>query len=66
MTLRQYFKSQPYGSKKLFAEKLGITQTWLGILIRKGRRPSPELALRIEKATNNMVTAHSLRPDLFK
>jgi len=65
MNLRQYFKTEPYGHKKIFAEKLGITPTWLGLLINKTRRPSPELAKKIEKATKGQVTAHSLRPDIF-
>ena len=65
MNLKQYFKDEPYGSKKEMAEHLGITQTWLGLLIRKTRRPSPELAKRIQKATQNLVTAKELRPDLF-
>jgi DNA-binding transcriptional regulator YdaS (Cro superfamily) len=65
MNLRQYFKGEPYGSKKEMAQRLGITQTWLGLLISKTRRPSPELAKRIEKMTKGQVTAHDLRPDLF-
>ena len=48
------------------AEYLGITPTWLGLLIRKARRPSPELAKKIEKATQKLVTAKELRPDLFE
>ena len=66
MNLKQYFKNEPYGSKKLFSEKIGITQTYLGLLLRKARRPSAELAKRIEKATKGEVTAATLRPDLFK
>jgi DNA-binding transcriptional regulator YdaS (Cro superfamily) len=66
MNLKQYFKDEPYGSKKEMAEYLGITPTWLGLLIRKARRPSPELAKKIEKATQKLVTAKELRPDLFE
>jgi DNA-binding transcriptional regulator YdaS (Cro superfamily) len=65
MNLKQYFKDEPYGSKKEMAEYLGITQTWLGLLIKKSRQPSPELAKRIEKATGKLVTAKELRPDIF-
>jgi DNA-binding transcriptional regulator YdaS (Cro superfamily) len=65
MNLKQYFKDEPYGSKKEMAEYLGITQTWLGILIKKKRRCSPELAKKIEKATQGLVTAKELRPDIF-
>jgi DNA-binding transcriptional regulator YdaS (Cro superfamily) len=66
MNLKQYFKDEPYGAKKEMADYLGITQTWLGILIRKGKKPSPELAKKIERATQGLVTAKELRPDLFE
>jgi DNA-binding transcriptional regulator YdaS (Cro superfamily) len=66
MNLRQYFKQQPYGSKSIMSQKLGITPTWLGLLIRKARRPSPELARKIEKETQGQVSAKVLRPDIFK
>ena len=66
MNLKQFFRTEPYGSKKLFAERVGITPTYLGLLIRKARRPSAELAKRIEKATKCQVSAATLRPDLFK
>jgi len=44
---------------------LGITPTWLGILIKNKRKASPALAKRIEVATVGLVTAKELRPDLF-
>lgn len=65
MNLKQFFKNEPYGHKKVFAERLGITPTWLGLLISKARRPSPELAKKIEKVTKGLVTAKELRPDIF-
>jgi DNA-binding transcriptional regulator YdaS (Cro superfamily) len=65
MNLKQYFKDEPYGAKKEMADFLGITPTWLGLLIKKKRRPSPELAKHIERATQGLVTAKELRPDLF-
>jgi DNA-binding transcriptional regulator YdaS (Cro superfamily) len=65
MDLKQYFKDEPYGAKKEMADYLGITQTWLGLLMRKAKRPSPELAKKIEKATQGLVTAKELRPDIF-
>ena len=65
MNLKQYFKGEPHGSKKEMAEYLGITPTWLGLLIRKARRPSAVLAKKIEKATGKLVTVKELRPDLF-
>ena len=65
MNLKQYFKDEPYGAKKEMADFLGITPTWLVLLIKKSRRPSPELAKKIQKATQGLVTAKDLRPDLF-
>lgn len=66
MHLKRYFSLQPYGSKTLFAQAIGITPTYLGLLIRKARRPSAELSKKIEKATKGEVTRQELRPDLFK
>lgn len=65
MHLREYFKDEPYGAKKEMADYLGITPTWLGLLIRKAKRPSALLAKKIEKATQGLVSAKELRPDLF-
>lgn len=65
MTLEDYFAGEPHGSKKEFADYLGITPTWLSLLLRGARQPSPKLAKDIEKATQGLVTARELRPDLF-
>ena len=65
MHLKEYFVGEPYGSKKEMADHLNITLTWLGLLMRGTRRPSPELAKRIELATQGLVTAKELRPDIF-
>lgn len=65
MTLKAYFSEEPLGAKKEMAAYLGITPTWLSLLISGARRPSAVLAKRIEKATQGIVTAKELRPDLF-
>lgn len=65
MTLIEYFKDEPYGAKKEMADYLGITPTWLGLLMHKARKPSAELAKQIERATQGLVPAKELRPDLF-
>jgi len=65
MNLKQYFKDEPHGSKKEMADHLGITLTWMGLLISKKRRPSVMLAKKIQKATQGLVTAAELRPDIF-
>jgi DNA-binding transcriptional regulator YdaS (Cro superfamily) len=65
MTLIEYFKDEPYGAKKEMADYLGITPTWLGLLMHKQRKASAELAKKIERATQGLVPAKELRPDLF-
>lgn len=65
MDLKGYFKEEPRGAKVEMAKYLGITPTWLGLLISKKRKPSALLAKKIEKATQGLVTAKKLRPDLF-
>ncbi len=65
MTLDQYFASEPHGSKIEMARYLGISDVWLSMLISKKRRPSGPLAVRIEHATDGLVTRAELRPDLF-
>ena len=65
MNLKEYFAGEPYGSKKEMADYLGITPTWLGLLITQVKRPSPLLSKKIEKATVGLVTAKELRPDLI-
>lgn len=65
MNLKEYFAEEPFGAKKEMADFLGITPTWLSLLLRGNRKPSPTLAKKIEKATQGLVTAKELRPDLF-
>ena len=65
MTLTEYFSSEPRGAKVEMAEYLGITVTYLSLLIHRKRRPSLPMALAIERATQDLVSAKELRPDLF-
>lgn len=65
MTLTEYFSSEPRGAKVEMAEYLGITVTYMSLLIHGKRRPSLPMALAIERATQDLVTAKELRPDLF-
>ena len=65
MDLKGYFKDEPAGAKKEMAEYLGITPTWMSLLIGKKKKPSAALAKAIEKATQQLVMAYELRPDLF-
>ena len=65
VTLREYFVGAPVGSKSKFAKRLGISKTWLSLLISEREVPSAEMALMIEQATMGRVTRVVLRPDLF-
>lgn len=65
MTLKEYFLTEPRGSKAEMAEYLRISPTWLSLIMNGSRRASPELSLRIEKATGGLVTREELRPDIF-
>jgi DNA-binding transcriptional regulator YdaS (Cro superfamily) len=65
MTLSEYFKTDVVGAKGEMAQFLGITPTWMSLLISGRRRASPALAIEIEKATNGLVKRQVLRPDIF-
>lgn len=68
MTLQEYFLSQPRGAKGKFAVELGISATWLALILAKGdkkRLPSVHLCAAIEKLTKKQVKRKELRPDIF-
>ena len=65
MNLKQYFDEEPIGAIKEMAEYLGVTQSWMSLLIHERRKPSAALAKKIEEATQGLVTRKELRPDLF-
>jgi DNA-binding transcriptional regulator YdaS (Cro superfamily) len=65
MTLVDYFKPLPRGAKSAMAKELGVTKTWIALLIAGTRRPSAALAVQIEQYTRRAVKKRELRPDLF-
>ena len=65
MTLEEYFRDKPRGAKIELARKLGVSKTWMSLLVSGREVPSAGLALMIEKFTKGQVTRKSLRPDLF-
>ena len=65
MTLQEYFSTEPLGARGEMAHYLGISLTWMSLLIHERRTPSAALAVEIEKATQGLVTRKDLRPDLF-
>ena len=65
MTLEEYFRERPRGSKMDLASKLEISKTWLSLLVSRRKHPSDSLATMIEKYTKGAVTRTELRPDLY-
>lgn len=65
MTLEEYFKDEPMGAIAEMARFLGVSSTWLSLIIHGHRKPSALLSVSIEKATQGLVTRNALRPDLF-
>jgi DNA-binding transcriptional regulator YdaS (Cro superfamily) len=65
MTLEEYFRDKPRGSKIELARKLGVSKTWMSLIISGHEVPSAGLALMIEKFTHGNVKRKTLRPDLF-
>jgi DNA-binding transcriptional regulator YdaS (Cro superfamily) len=53
--------------KAALARATGADPQWLWQIATgwRDKRPSPELALKIDIATNGEVSRHSLRPDIF-
>ena len=65
MTLKEYFADKPRGSKAAMAAALGISRTWMALVIAGRRKPSPERAIIISRMTGGEVSKKDLRPDLF-
>lgn len=65
MTLLEYFAEEPTGAVSEMADYLGITPTWMSLLIHQHRKPSAALSVKIERATQGLVKREDLRPDLF-
>jgi DNA-binding transcriptional regulator YdaS (Cro superfamily) len=65
MTLDEYFAGEPKGAKVEMAEYLGITANYLSMLIHGKRQASPKLAMKIEIATQGLVTRRDLLPELY-
>ena len=65
MTLTEYFSTEPRGSKIEMAEYLGISQTWLSLIMSGRKRASATICIKIEEATQKLVTRKDLRQDIF-
>lgn len=65
MTLSDYFESKPRGAKVAMAKALGISKTWLSLVLGGKKLPSPRLCVEIEGYTKGQVKRRNLRPDVF-
>ena len=65
MTLNKFFEGKPRGSKLLMALAIGISQTWLSLVISGRKKASPRLCVQIEHYANGAVSRRNLRPDVF-
>lgn len=59
MTLGDYLSSEKLTHDAL-ARRAGVTRSYVSLLLNKRKRPSPEIAKRIEAATDGAVSAASL------
>ena len=57
MLLKHYLKGK---NRALFAAKVGTTKNYINLLACGARRPSPDLALRIEAESLGKVTLREL------
>lgn len=60
MTLDEYFSEEPRGSKTEMAKFLGISLTYMSLLINRRRRPSKLMAEKIQSATQGLCTVSEL------
>jgi transcriptional regulator with XRE-family HTH domain len=60
MTLSEYFVTRPHGSHVELARKLGISKTWMSLIVRNRKIPSVHLSKLIELYTDGVVTINDL------
>lgn len=65
MTLQEYFTTQPHGAKAAMARDLGISKTWLSLIVSGRELPSPALAVALSHYTKGKVSRKTLRADIF-
>lgn len=65
MNLKTWFLDKPRGAKAAMAVSIEVSRTWMSLMIAGTHRPSPELAIAIDRYTNGEVSREELRPDIF-
>ena len=64
MELREYL-DQGHASASQIGEACGVRVQTIGRVANGRRDASPQLAIRVERATGGAVTRQELRPDIF-
>ena len=64
MNIKEYLKLSGVTQAE-FADELGVTQGFIGQLVRNERPIPATKVIAIEKATNGIVSRYDLRPDVF-
>lgn len=65
LVLKNWLKGRPRGAQQALANRIGVSETWLSLLVTGRAKCSPHLANAIHQATNGEVPRESLRPDVF-
>lgn len=63
MKIKTYLDSLPHGGKKSFAESLGVPATYLYQLAAGLKRPSAQLAVKIEQMSDGEVRLEDMLPE---
>jgi len=53
------------GSQVKLARAVGCSQQYISWLLHEAEQISAEMAMKFEAATDNAVSRHDLRPDIF-
>ncbi|MDS4026102.1 MAG: hypothetical protein RKO25_03790 [Candidatus Contendobacter sp.] len=64
MDIRTYIKQSRGHHAKALAQKAGTSVGYLRLLSYGLRKPSADLAIRLEHASDGLIPARELRPDL--
>lgn len=65
MNARDFLTKAGTEKAEAVAQKAGTTLGYLQCIAYKNRRPSPELAMRLETASNGAMKRSDLRPDIW-
>jgi plasmid maintenance system antidote protein VapI len=65
MDLKDYFSTLDAKGRRDFAKKLGTSVAYLSQLANGHRKASPEMARRMVKKSDQVLTLSGIRPDIW-